>query len=187
MTISLETELVRQCAPTLAGIKAASLFRFVFSAWDDPVTLLAGVKETLRAKQIRIQVLNVDIVRRAALLYVYRPKRLTALLQDKATYTFLQERGYRGTTYQEILEEVSLQLACRNQFPHEIGVLLDYPLEDVKAYIARPREKGVCSGCWKAYGNGEQASSYFAKCRTCTRIYWNCYWAGMPLSRLAVA
>ena len=27
MTITLETELVRQCAPTLAGLKAASLFR----------------------------------------------------------------------------------------------------------------------------------------------------------------
>lgn len=40
MTITLETELVRQCAPTLAGLKAASLFRFVFRPEDSPLPRL---------------------------------------------------------------------------------------------------------------------------------------------------
>lgn len=187
MTISFETELVRQCAPTLAGLKAASLFRFVFRPEDDPAALIAAVEHSLGPKQIQVQVLSMDVVKRSALLYVYRPRRLSRLLQDAATRAFFKRQGYRGTDYREILDQMSFSLAHRKKFPHEIGVLLDYPLEDVKAYIAHPREKGVCSGCWKAYGNGEKAACYFAKCRTCTRIYWNCYCSGMPLSRLAVA
>ena len=47
----LEMELVRQCAPTLAGLKAASLFRFVFPplvsplCFDQPDCHTAGEKE----------------------------------------------------------------------------------------------------------------------------------------------
>ncbi len=36
MTITLETELVRQCAPTLAGLKAANLFLFPVCLQRDP-------------------------------------------------------------------------------------------------------------------------------------------------------
>lgn len=187
MTITLETELVRQCAPTLAGLKAANLFRFRFRSGDDPFAQTETIRHSLAPKGIQVEILSFDCLHRCALLYVYRPHRLSLLLADPESSSFLKRRGYRGTTAREILHEISLHLACRDPFPHEIGILLDYPLEDVKAYMAAPRDKGVCSGCWKAYGNREQAECYFAKCQKCTRIYWRCYRAGTPLSKLAVA
>lgn len=187
MTITLETELVRQCAPTLAGLKAASLFRFVFRPGDSPFAQIAEIRRSLEPKEIRLEVLSYDCIRQSALLYVYRPHRLSILLQDPESSSFLKRQGYVGSSCQEILDQMALRLARKDPFPHEIGILLDYPLEDVKAYMASPRDKGVCSGCWKAYGNRERAACYFAKCQKCTRIYWRCYCAGTPLSRLAVA
>ena len=187
MTITLETELVRQCAPTLAGLKAASLFRFVFRPGDSPFAQIGEIQRSLEPKQIRLEVLSYDCIRKSALLYVYRPHRLSILLQDPESSSFLKRQGYEGSTCQEILDQMALRLARRDPFPHEIGILLDYPLEDVKAYMASTRDKGVCSGCWKAYGNRERAACYFAKCQKCTQIYWRCYRAGTPLSKLAVA
>ena len=52
MTITLETELVRQCAPTLAGLKAASLFRFVFRPEDSPFAQIAEIRRSLEPKEI---------------------------------------------------------------------------------------------------------------------------------------
>ena len=52
-------------------------------------------------------------------------------------------------------------------FPHEIGVFLGYPLEDVKAFI-RFRGAGykVC-GDWKVYGNQASAMHAFHCFRMC--------------------
>lgn len=73
MTITLETELVRQCAPTLAGLKAASLFRFVFHPEDSPFAQITEIRRSLEPKEIRLEVLSYDCIRQSALLYVYRP------------------------------------------------------------------------------------------------------------------
>lgn len=187
MTITLEIELVRQCAPTLAGLKAASLFRYKFAPLEDPSGLVAGIRRHLQPKGIHIEFLSYDLVRRSGLLYVFRPHQLARILKDKESSSFLKRQGYKGATGQEIFEEMSLRLARRDSFPHEIGILLDYPLEDVQAYMACPKDKGVCSGCWKAYGHKEEAACYFAKCKKCTKVYWRCYCEGTPLSKLAVA
>ena len=187
MTITLEIELVRQCAPTLAGLKAASLFRYKFAPLEDPSGLVAGIRRHLQPKGIHIEFLSYDLVRRSGLLYVFRPHQLARILKDKESSSFLKRQGYKGATGQEIFEEMSLRLARRDSFPHEIGILLDYPLEDVQAYMACPKDKGVCSGCWKAYGHKEEAACYFAKCKKCTKVYWRCHCEGTPLSKLAVA
>ena len=186
MTISLETELVRQCAPTLAGLKPASLFRYVFAPGQDPARALFAVTQALETKGIRVQILSYHLASRGALFYGFRPWELHQILKEPANSSFLKRQGYTGSC-EEILDAMALRLSRKGSFPHEIGLLLGYPLEDVKAYMAAPREKGVCSGCWKAYGNREQAACYFAKCRKCTQVYWRCYCAGTPLSRLAVA
>ena len=37
-------------------------------------------------------------------------------------------------------------------FPHEIGVFLGYPLEDVVGFIRHRGKCFTCCGCWKSYG-----------------------------------
>lgn len=73
MTITLETELVRQCAPTLAGLKAANLFRFRFACSEDPFAQVETIRHSLEPKGIQVEILSFDCLHRCALLYVYRP------------------------------------------------------------------------------------------------------------------
>ena len=57
-----------------------------------------------------------------------------------------------------------------NEFPHEIGLFLSYPPEDVKGFMADPCAC-KCSGCWKVYGGREAAEKQFARYRKCTGVY----------------
>ena len=38
-------------------------------------------------------------------------------------------------------------------FPHEMGVLLGYPIEDVKGFIDNAGKNFLYSGYWKVYAN----------------------------------
>ena len=44
-----------------------------------------------------------------------------------------------------------------------------------------------CSGCWKVYGDVEQAQRLFARYRKCTDIYCELWRAGSGIGQLAVA
>ncbi|MCH3949471.1 MAG: DUF3793 family protein [Acidaminococcus sp.] len=187
MRIPLESELIRQCAPTLAGLKPASLFRFVFPSLADSSRLVASLSLILAPKNIGIELLQFDVVRRSGLLFVYRPDDLKRIVSQDSHRDFFKRQGYSRLCWQDILAEISLRMTHRASFPHEIGILLGYPLDDVEAYMAAPRKKGLCSGCWKAYSQPARARLFFEKCRKCTLIYCRCYASGIPLSRLAVA
>ena len=57
----------------------------------------------------------------------------------------------------------AIWLECANQqtfkgdesgeFPHEVGLFLSYPPEDVKGFIAHRANDFKCAGLWKVYGN----------------------------------
>ena len=72
-------------------------------------------------------------------------------------------------------------------FPHEIGLFLGYPLEDVKGFIQNKGQGYACCGLWKSYGDPRAARRYFDRCRACTAAYKRRYAAGVPLERLIVA
>lgn len=71
-------------------------------------------------------------------------------------------------------------------FPHEIGLFLGYPLEDVKGFIENKADCSKCSGCWKVYGNEEKALKLFEKYQKCAGIYCAQWKKGMTIERLAV-
>ena len=70
-------------------------------------------------------------------------------------------------------------------FPHEIGLFLSYPPEDVKGFLEHRPCK--CVGCWKVYENEEAAKKTFAKYKACTRVYCRQLASGIDIERLTVA
>ena len=46
-------------------------------------------------------------------------------------------------------------------FPHEIGLFLSYPPEDVRGFIEHKGHESKCDGCWKVYGDAERAKKTF--------------------------
>lgn len=72
-------------------------------------------------------------------------------------------------------------------FPHEIGLFLSYPPEDVRGFIRSPACGYKCVGCWKVYGDVCAARRTFGAYRRCTARYEARHARGTPLEKLAVA
>ena len=78
-----EELLVRHCAPTLAGLKTANLFACRFSDGDALRRCLCCWNRRLTKKGLRILPLRFE--GRRALIYVYRPARLSSFVPSTKT------------------------------------------------------------------------------------------------------
>ena len=73
------------------------------------------------------------------------------------------------------------------EFPHEVGLFLSYPPEDVKGFIENHAANAKCTGVWKVYGDERQARQTFDRYKKCTQTYCERWRSGVELDRLAVA
>lgn len=185
MTRSFEESFVRNCAATLAGHKCGSLFSYHKRTGENVSELLAAVAEAIHCKGVRARLLRE--CEKGALIYVYRPAMLARRLARSEVQAFLAERGYAGLTLDECIDALSRRVHCGEEFPHEIGVFLDYPLADVVGYIENRGDRALCAGCWKAYSNADEAQRRFALYRKCSEVYLRCYRKGFGVARLTVA
>lgn len=180
-----ERALVTHCAPTLAGHKCASLFTWLGCPNVDPSHCVKEADALLRHKGLRLYMLKHTSAR--SLIYVYRPHRLRARMADPAIRHFLQDKGYSGTSVACDLARLAERVDSSFEFPHEIGVFLDYPLEDVIRFIEQRGSGYHFCGCWKVYSNEQDARRRFALYDKCQRIYLSCHLRGFDVVRLTVA
>lgn len=176
--------IIRNCAPTLAGLKAGNLFAYRCSPAESLDDVLEEQNRLLNPKGVYFL-----LVRRSqdsALFYVYRRKRLEAILAQPDTQDFLCRFGYTDFTVEACLCRLCERLQQKD-FPHDIGVFLDYPLADIQAFIRNKGANCPCVGCWKAYTNVPEAERKFASFKKCTRVYCQRFTQGADISRLTVA
>ena len=84
------------------------------------------------------------------------------------------------------LEVLRRKVNTEKDFPHEIGVFLGYPLEDVKAFIATNGQNCTACGEWKVYHDEKSAQYIFCKYKHCKEIYMKVYCGGRKLSDMLV-
>ena len=84
--------LVRHCAPTLAGIKTASLFTYPYESWEQLLESVRKLNNRFKGKGLRVLPLRYSGKR--GLIYIYRPKKLSADLSDAMALRILRENGY---------------------------------------------------------------------------------------------
>lgn len=177
--------IVRHCAPTLAGLKAGSLF----SCPCPDVRTLTGelrrLNRTLAPKGLRVLPLRAEKGR--ALIYLYRPLALERELRGREARALLEERGYGPDAAPRCLAQLARKLRAGETFPHEIGLFLSYPPGDVRGFICNGACRHKCAGCWKVYGDEAAARRTFETWQRCTRIYSRRLAQGCPLEQLAVA
>lgn len=168
---SFESLLVEQCAPALAGIKPACLFRCSLRSETQIRQTAEHWDRIFQPMGLRVQVLKECPRTGDCMIYVYRSKWVAAVLHDAANRRFLNRCGYRLGNTAYLLRQLSQRLCMEQEYPHEIGVFLGYPLADVVGFIENKGENYTCLGCWKSYGDPEEASAYFALCRRCICRY----------------
>lgn len=191
MERQFETVMIEQCAPVLAGLKAAGLFRYETRDSGDLCRRVRCWNQQLGPKGLCVRVLKGCARSRQYLIYVYRAQGLRALLAQPQVRQFLSREGYilpppaQGPDL--LLTQLSRRLCCEARFPHEIGVFLGYPLPDVVGFIENGGRNFTCCGCWKSYGDPAAARQCFARLNKCTAVYLRLYHSGTPIQRLAVA
>ncbi len=176
-----EELIVRHCAPTLANLKTGSLFVCPITDRPSFFSSLRSLNELLVPKGLRA--LPLRIREYSALIYLYRPSRLKKDLEDPAAIKILQDHGY--SCYGKCLPKLIERVRASEEFPHEIGLFLGYPPEDVQGFLDHRPCK--CSGCWKVYGDENKAKKTFDLYKKCERVYCQQLARGIDIKRLTVA
>lgn len=176
--------LIRHCAPTLAGMKTGNLFSCSIEQGSEVQKTLSALNRRLRSKGLRL--LPIKYYPDRVLIYVYRPAHLQRDLHNTTARQILQDRGYRFENPQSCVVELVRRLRLSGDFPHEIGLFLGYPPEDVRGFIEKGASACKLSGIWKVYDNENRARALFAKYKKCTEIYARKWDEGNSVERLTV-
>lgn len=180
-----EEQLIRHCAPTLAGIKTANLFTCPYRNRSDVLDFLRQLNLKLHAKGLRA--LPLRFSSKNVLVYLYRPQMLSKDLANASACQLLHRCGYESSNCDTCVAKLAQKLRQQDDFPHEIGLFLGYPPEDVSGFMDLGPECCKYSGCWRVYGDVESAIKKFDLYKKCSRIYWQQWEKGTDMDRLVVA
>ena len=180
-----EEIFVHYCSPTLAGIKTANLFSCRFADEKEMRDSVRRLNVALVKKGIRVLPLRYHDG--CALIYAYRPSKLSQDLQQADACSLLEKRGYTFGAPERCIIQLMQRLADGGEFPHEIGLFLGYPPEDVSGFIENRAEGYKCAGEWKVYGDADKAKETFAKYRKCTEACLAQFAQGKSIERLTAA
>lgn len=177
-------QLVRYCAPTLAGIKTGSLYSLRGINRSELISDLSSLNRFLRKKGVRIIMLRQR--GEYSLIYLYRPDMLKRDLNDPQAKRLLRSLGYPQGSIEESVSELASRLRSGGTFPHEIGLFLGYPPSDVQGFINDPHGGYVLSGYWKVYSDEDKARAIFRRYKRCTLEYQQMLMSGRTLEQLVV-
>ena len=159
-------------APTIKGLKAASLINL--KRGEEEVRALWEVhgQEWLRPLKVEAVLLNSGRFPsgRNALVMIYKRELLERALKSEGARSILSPRGYPFPfALDACLEHLRLRFCLEFEFPHEIGIFLDYPPEDVRGFLDHQGTRSLAVGYWKVYGNVENARRAFRRYRRAER------------------
>lgn len=147
-------------ATTLAKQKPSSLLVFsnnnrnLQDTWEE---FKNELKDNLNVKFVELKKSE-----KSTVVLFYNEENLKRILREEKNIEFLKRFGYNTKMK---LEECLLLLGKRfkNSCPHEIGIFLGYPVDDVAMFIDYPNKKCKMIGYWKVYHNIEEAKKIFRK------------------------
>lgn len=155
-----ESVIGYHCSPVLMGMKPANLVSFSKEKMPELPEIISDYKEGLEREGIRMEI--ICGCRKHYLLLVYRPDMLQEYLKQEEARKLLLQDGYDiDGTLDEMLAHLKERFFHKTEFPHEIGLFLGYPIEDVKGFRKFGGSGCKMCGYWKVYDNVEQARMVF--------------------------
>ena len=166
MDRELERVIAYHCAPVIRGIKMANLVSVPQHVGEALSEFLREYNEKCNHKGLYFQ--ELCRCRERRLLLVFRPALVESYIRMHAHMDFLSRYGYTADeTLAAHLERLGRRVVHGVGFPHEIGLFLGYPLEDVKGFIHHRGAGYRICGEWKVYGHGASAERTFYCFRVC--------------------
>lgn len=177
--------IVQKCSPTLAGLKTGNLFLVDFDTKEELQKDIRSLNKRLKEKGLRI--IPVRYRKNKALMYLYRMSQLKKDLQDMEAGRLLKELGYTTNSPERCIGKLISRVRDASEFPHEIGLFLGYPPEDVRGFIENKADNYKLVGTWKVYGDEDLARKKFGQFQKCTNVYYDQWCKGKTMERLTVA
>ncbi len=157
----IENLLIYQASLVIAGVKPATTFTInlknqrLNNLWNK-----YGINFLNSVPLDHYELVNTNDLR---VVIIYNEKSLIKNLSNTMTHNFLINLGYpKNLTvkpYLNILKKRYLIYTC----PHELGIFLGIPLDDVKDFINCSEKKCLLCGYWKVYNNLHKATALFQK------------------------
>lgn len=152
----LETQLVLQCSPVLAGLKISNLLNVTKEQYY-------VLEHVLYATDFSYYIL-LEKGDKVSLL-IYAKDLLENYLQEKKVKHILQAQGYVYDSLDNMLSLLAKRYKryslSKDEFPHEMGLFLGYPVEDVQGFIQNQGKNFLCMGYWKVYKDKNEKISLF--------------------------
>lgn len=149
-------QLVLQCAPLIVGLKMSNLFIIQNEHISKMYRLL---------KESRISYYVFLVTEKMSTLFLYDREKLENFLSKKQIRLFFREEGYLDFDLQKVLFRFRCQYRLywsgKRDFPHELGLLLGYPIEDVNGFILNKGKKSLYTGYWKVYDDVQGKKELF--------------------------
>lgn len=170
--------IAMQCTPLICGVKISNLL--IVENRD-----LENINHIFKNTLIGINKLYTD--ENKSILLLYNDKELESYLHEKSISQFMKAQGYHTLGIEDILDEISKRFKCFKDnkcnydgFPHELGIILGYPIWDVIGFIENKGKNSLYTGYWKVYKNLEQANETFLKYEKAKELVMKNIMKGIP-------
>lgn len=153
---NMQMQIAMHCGPVFAGIKPSNT---VTLNLEDSRELV----ETFQGSEIKCALIYAGSGK--CLWLLYREWDVQQYLMKPEHQKFLRNCGYSSFQLKDILHALRGRYhSYRNgaqEFPHELGLILGYPLCDVLGFIQHHGQDYLYSGYWKIYGNLSNTKKLF--------------------------
>ncbi|MDR0376640.1 MAG: DUF3793 family protein [Spirochaetaceae bacterium] len=168
MPAEIKRLIINHCGPVLMGYKPAAMFM-----------LRSGGAHGALADLLPAR-LDLIVLRESEgglLVLVFEKELLEKTLVEAASSNAHIRAALTGKGYPldvsifEFLKQLKKQFASE-QFPHEVGLFLGYPVDDVLGFVKHKGQNYKFCGYWKVYGDVERAKARFRQydeCRECIK------------------
>lgn len=157
----LISTIAYSAAPTIAKEKASSLVVFNNKNKRNLHKFWEKYKKEIEIK-FPLKFYELKKNDKIAVVLFYNEEKLKKILLEEKSLNFLKRFGYKkNMNIKECLKLLSSRY--ENACPHEIGIFLGYPIDDVIEFIDCPNKQCLMLGYWKVYHNPEKAKDIFKK------------------------
>lgn len=152
----LDLQMAIQCAPLFAGLKISNL-------------LIVDVENRSRVLQIlkdtQISHITLSEYEGKITMLLYRKEELEQYFSSKRVQNLFRYLGYEDLSFWGLLMKFCKRFRFYQRedrvFPHEMGLFLGYPVEDVAGFIKNQGKGSLCTGYWKVYRDPQEKVSLF--------------------------
>lgn len=160
------------CGPALAGIKPSNIASYSKEKNPHILSEIERLNNALNIKDIYIEILC-DCKERL-LIMLYRREKLCRYLNSPQIKSLLENYNYPKefslSAYLECLRKrIAAGCSGSDEFPHEIGAFLGYPIHDIYGFINHKDEECLLTGEWKVYADADKAKKTFCRYTACRK------------------